>query len=255
MPTNFLLKIFFFTALSFCAISMDASLLVGFGQLACLVSCILMGIANMVAFSIMLLAKRLKGWLIRNAFTIIVVECYVLSLYSNVNIYPPTFCLIVLLPISRFPDIYKRNIPAFSISIPAFRMWAVAAFCILYVALFSLFHVDIENLGGGYTYHIEKGYVEKTEILPRHITNAAHNERYIILEQWLSSKSYEEDTLKYDTLKYDKMNYGDYYYIIDKKDNTIIGPMLDREFQDVCRNKGIEIRFPPRENGRMFHDN
>lgn len=240
---SFILKVFVYTVLSFYLFVLNLhSINNPFGYLIIIVLCVVVGLLNSIVFGALFFRDPLQNWLQKNAFTVVVIECFCLSFCGGVHdICAKVICLMALLLISRISDM-RFKMQSRIISVSDLNLKVAVAFSLFYVAGFFAYFRSPEDLGNGYKYYPNHGELEIK--LPQSITDAAYNERYIILEEWPKTESNRNDSHKY------PLGPGHfYYYIIDKDKNAVTGPMTEAQFRDSCQEKDIRLRFPPRDRG------
>lgn len=106
-------------------------------------------------------------------------------------------------------------------------------FCIFFltawITITFIFSDDSEDLGGGYTYYSEQKMISGKFQIPPTILEYRYNSEIIIVKQ---------QPTKYKDIMYNDYNYPlgrdtIYYWIIDKKNNSLTGPINYDEFQKL----------------------
>lgn len=240
---TFVLKVFAYSVLSFKLFTVDSRFAkIPFSYFDNILGSIIFGIVNIEVFGVLFFVKQFREWLQKNVFTVIVIECFFLCVVAR-DIYATVICLMVLLLISRIPNVFIMTRSGV-VSVPAMDLWVGIAFSVLYMYImgFMAYTRTPEYMGNGYSFYAYNHELKRK--LPQLISNAAHDERYIILKEWLTTENYRNDRLKY------PLGPGNfYYYIIDKKGNTVAVPMTEARFRISCREKGINLHFPQRDRG------
>ena len=128
-------------------------------------------------------------------------------------------------------DKKKSIITIFLLAIIILIAWATITF---------LFSDDSEDLGGGFTYYSEQKMICGKYQIPPTILEYRYNSEIIIVKQ---------HPTKYKDIMYTDYNYPlgrdtIYYWIIEKKSNTIIGPINYNEFsKEISKYKGAAEPF------------
>ena len=107
-------------------------------------------------------------------------------------------------------------------------------FLIAWITITLIFSSDIEDLGGGYTYFYEQRMISGKCQIPPKILEYRYNSEIIIVKQ---------HPTKYKDIMYSDYHYPlgrdtIYYWIIEKKSNTLTGPMIYDKFQKEIRKYG-----------------
>lgn len=123
-------------------------------------------------------------------------------------------------------------------------------FCLLLILLlliidgiFSLNYSE-NDIGGGYKYLLDSpSYIYKSNtIIPPKIYGYGYNKRFIVAKQLVDEFQYTGWKDVYD--KYDYPNYNDvYYWIIDKKEEKIYGPLFYYDYKNKCDSLNINLSF------------
>lgn len=143
-------------------------------------------------------------------------------------------------------------------------------FKILFIALGALliigvigffFYSEKFDLGEGYWYN-EGLYDIVTPVgirdIPPHVVNFNFDKSYIIAKQnpmghkpeWLYYEEYKGDSVifHYDWYVFDQGLDYDYYWIIDKRCDKVLGPYTYKVFEDRCRKMGIKLKLDPKDD-------
>ena len=99
-------------------------------------------------------------------------------------------------------------------------------FLIAWTTITLIFSDDSEDLGGGFTYYSEQKMISGKFQIPPIILKYAYNSEIIIVKQYPT---------KFKDIMYDDYDYTlgrdtIYYWIIEKKTNTLVGPVSYDEF-------------------------
>ncbi|MCF8358424.1 MAG: hypothetical protein K9H26_06670 [Prolixibacteraceae bacterium] len=103
-------------------------------------------------------------------------------------------------------------------------------FCLL--LFFSLmFDKDSKNLGANFTYDAEHNHILGEIDIPPTVISYDHNKHFIIVKQ----KPTEFQNIIYDKIEYVYPLGRDtiYYWIIMKKEKKVIGPLDEKQFNDL----------------------
>lgn len=122
-----------------------------------------------------------------------------------------------------------------------FICWAVLSLFLVGLVAF-LFDDGTENLGGGYSY----GYDSSRAIhgpkidVPPEIMYIKYDRRFIVAKQRLNGLKPQREY--YDGYDYNYPSlYGDYYWVIDKLEDTFYGPMDSLQYMQKSDSLGIRI--------------
>lgn len=122
--------------------------------------------------------------------------------------------------------------------------------CLLLIVLLLLIdgiftlNYSENDIGGGYKYLLDSpSYIYKLNtIIPPKIYNYGYNKRFIVAKQSVDDFQYTGWEHVYD--KYDYPNYNDvYYWIIDKKEEKIYGPLFYYDYKNKCDSLNINLSF------------
>lgn len=122
--------------------------------------------------------------------------------------------------------------------------FVVIAFLLL-IALIVNYFFSEERLGGGYTYDDNTRAIYGNKLqqidIPHEVVAHAHNRRYIVAKQYLHLGMLDTTWFNVAGRSFD----GDdkfYYWIIDKKCDSVYGPMDSIQFVSFCsKNKNIPL--------------
>lgn len=122
-----------------------------------------------------------------------------------------------------------------------FICWAVLSLFLVSLVAF-VFDDGAENLGGGYSY----GYDSSRAIhgpkidVPPEIMDIKYDRRFIVAKQRLNGLKPQREY--YDRYDYNYPSlYGDYYWVIDKLEDTFYGPMDSLRYKQKSDSLGLRI--------------
>ena len=107
-------------------------------------------------------------------------------------------------------------------------------FLIAWITITLIFSSDIEDLGGGYTYYPEQKMINGKFQIPPTVLEYRYNSETIIIKQ--HPTKYKD--IMYNDYQYPLGRDTIYYWIIEKKSNTLTGPMIYDKFQKEIRKYG-----------------
>lgn len=113
-----------------------------------------------------------------------------------------------------------------------------------------IFDDGAEDLGGSYSYSYDSSLVvhgPKINVPPE-ILDIKYDHRFIIAKQRLNGQKPQREY--YDSHKYDYPSlYGDYYWIIDKQEDTFHGPMDSLQYKQ--KSDSLYVSLPPDETEQL----
>ncbi len=155
--------------------------------------------------------------------------------YSNLLLILIILLFLVIVTIALFSRIRRSGLLG---KIVKSVGWAVLSLFVVSL----IFDDGAEDLGGGYeyTYDSARNIIGPKITVPPEIIDIKYDRRFIIVRQRLNGLKPQQEY--YDSYDYNYPSlYGDYYWSIDKREDTFYGPMDSLEYIRTTDSLGIRL--------------
>lgn len=125
-------------------------------------------------------------------------------------------------------------------------LFAICAIAILCVVANQHYGEEYRSLGRGYIYSCQRNdilnFSRPSQDIPPRVEDIGYSGSFIIVKQSPKGRNVPDIYQVENTVFFDGLD-STYYWVIDKKTDTVTGPMSKEDFDALCRTNNITTRW------------